>query len=244
MPLDALLDFWKRDADAAPNLVAWRTLTPRPARTLPLPDVLPAPLSQALIASGIHSLYAHQLEAWTASRQNQNIILSTGTASGKTLAYNLPVLAELIANPNARALYLFPTKALAQDQLTNLQSLVSSLQLPITQLPSPAIYDGDTPPSARPSIRKNARLLLTNPDMLHTGILPHHTNWLEFFSNLKYVVIDEAHTYRGVFARMSPTWFAGSSVWQNFMARRRNSSSPPRRLATRKNSPKNSSRSL
>ncbi|MCC6499725.1 MAG: DEAD/DEAH box helicase [Anaerolineales bacterium] len=206
MPLDALLDFWQRDADTAPNLVAWRTLPPRPARTLPFPDGLPAPLSQALIASGIHSLYAHQLEAWTATQQNQNIILSTGTASGKTLAYNLPVFAKLLQDENARALYLFPTKALTQDQFSNLQSLVSSLQsqfsnyqLPITQSPTPAIYDGDTPSSSRATIRNTARLLLTNPDMLHTGILPHHTNWLEFFSNLKYVVIDEAHTYRGVF---------------------------------------------
>ncbi|RIK32336.1 MAG: ATP-dependent helicase [Anaerolineae bacterium] len=206
MPLDALLDFWKRDADTAPNLVAWRTLPPRPARTLPFPDGLPAPLSQALIASGIHSLYAHQLEAWTATQGNRNIILSTGTASGKTLAYNLPVFAKLLQDENARALYLFPTKALTQDQFSNLQSLVSGLQsqfsnyqLPITQSPTPAIYDGDTPSSSRAAIRKTARLLLTNPDMLHTGILPHHTNWLEFFSNLKYVVIDEAHTYRGVF---------------------------------------------
>ncbi|MFN8460268.1 MAG: DEAD/DEAH box helicase [Anaerolineales bacterium] len=206
MPLDSLLDFWKRDSDTAPNLVAWRTLPPRPAQTLPFPTGLPAPLSQALIASGIHSLYSHQLEAWRATQQNQHIIICTGTASGKTLAYNLPVFSELLANPNARALYLFPTKALSQDQSSNLQSLVSSLQLsrsipvgPITQLLSTAIYDGDTPSSARPSIRKNARILLTNPDMLHTGILPHHTNWLEFFANLKYVVIDEAHTYRGVF---------------------------------------------
>ncbi|MCC6567638.1 MAG: DEAD/DEAH box helicase, partial [Anaerolineales bacterium] len=194
MPLSSLLDFWKRDPDTAPNLSAWQTIPPRPAQTHPFPTGLPAPLSQALLASGIHSLYSHQFEAWTATRHKQNIILSTGTASGKTLAYNLPVLTELIANPNSRALYLFPTKALAQDQFSSLQSLLSSLRLP-----NPAIYDGDTPSAARPSIRKTARLVLTNPDMLHTGILPHHTNWLEFFANLKFVVIDEAHTYRGVF---------------------------------------------
>ncbi|MEP0805716.1 MAG: DEAD/DEAH box helicase, partial [Chloroflexota bacterium] len=167
---------------------------PRPAQTHPFPDDLPAPLSQALIAAGIHSLYSHQLEAWTHARAGENIILSTGTASGKTLAYNLPVFAELLSNPNARALYLFPTKALTQDQFSNLQSLQSQ----IVTLNS-SIYDGDTPASARPAIRRNARILLTNPDMLHTGILPHHTNWLEFFSNLKFLVIDEAHTYRGVF---------------------------------------------
>lgn len=192
MPLASLLDFWQRDAETAPNLVAWRTLPPRPAQTHPLPDDLPASIQQTLIAAGIHSLYSHQLEAWTYARAGENVILSTGTASGKTLAYNLPVLASLMQDPNARALYLFPTKALTQDQLSNLQSQVSSAL-------APAIYDGDTPQAARSSIRKNARIVLSNPDMLHTGILPHHTNWLEFFSNLKFVVIDEAHTYRGVF---------------------------------------------
>jgi len=194
MTLASLLDSWKRDEETTPNISAWQSLPSRPAQTYPFPTGLPAPLSQALIASGIHSLYSHQLEAWTATQQNQNIILSTGTASGKTLAYNLPVFTELIANPNARALYLFPTKALAQDQL----SALTNLKLETWNL-TPAIYDGDTPSSARPSIRKNARIVLTNPDMLHTGILPHHTNWLEFLSHLKYVVIDEAHTYRGVF---------------------------------------------
>jgi DEAD/DEAH box helicase domain-containing protein len=194
MPLASLLDFWKRDPDTAPNLFAWRTLPPRPAQTYPFPTDLPAPVSQTLIAAGIHSLYSHQLEAWTHSRVGKNIILSTGTASGKTLAYNLPVIAELISNPNSRALYLFPTKALTQDQLSTL----GNLELGTWNL-SEAIYDGDSPQKDRSSIRKNARIVLSNPDMLHTGILPHHTNWLEFFANLKYIVIDEAHTYRGVF---------------------------------------------
>lgn len=194
MPLASLLDFWKRDPDTAPNLTAWRTLPPRSAQTRPFPDDLPAPVSQTLIASGIHSLYSHQLEAWTHTRAGENVILSTGTASGKTLAYNLPVISELLTNPQSRALYLFPTKALAQDQFSNLQSFQSQ----IVNLKS-SIYDGDTPQKDRSSIRQNARILLTNPDMLHTGILPHHTNWLDFFSNLKYIVIDEAHTYRGVF---------------------------------------------
>src|SRR6185503_6872887 len=120
--------------------------------------------------------------------------LSTGTASGKTLSYNLPVFASLLQDPNARALYLFPTKALAQDQFSNLQALAISLQSL-----NPAIYDGDTPQSARSAIRKNAHIVLSHPDMLHTGILPHHTNWLDFFANLRFVVIDETHTYRGVF---------------------------------------------
>lgn len=191
MPLASLLDFWKRDPDTAPNLVAWQTLPPRPAQTYLFPEDLPAPIKQTLIAAGIHTLYSHQLEAWTQSRAGENIILATGTASGKTLSYNLPVFASLFQEPNTRALYLFPTKALAQDQLSNLQSLNSTL--------TPAIYDGDTSASARPAIRKNARIILSNPDMLHTGILPHHTNWGDFFTNLRFVVIDEAHTYRGVF---------------------------------------------
>jgi DEAD/DEAH box helicase domain-containing protein len=191
MTLASLLDFWKRDPDTAPNLVAWRTLPARPAQTHPFPEDLPAPVTQTLIAAGIHILYSHQLEAWAQTRAGKNVILSTGTASGKTLSYNLPVFAALIQDPKARALYLFPTKALAQDQLSNLQSLNSS--------PTPAIYDGDTPASARSAIRKNARIVLSNPDMLHTGILPHHTNWSDFFTDLRFVVIDEAHTYRGVF---------------------------------------------
>ncbi len=193
MPLVSLLDFWKRDPETAPNLVAWQTLPARLAQTHPFPEDLPAPLKQTLIAAGIHALYSHQLEAWTHARRGDNVILATGTASGKTFAYHLPVLASLLPDPNGRALYLFPTKALAQDQLSNLQSLISNLQL------NAAIYDGDTSQSARPAIRKNARIVLTNPDMLHTGILPHHTNWDAFLTDLRYVVIDEAHTYRGVF---------------------------------------------
>ncbi|HXD11454.1 MAG TPA: DEAD/DEAH box helicase, partial [Anaerolineales bacterium] len=194
MPINSLLDFWKRDPDTAPNLFAWRTLPPRPAQTHPFPTDLPAPVSQTLIAAGIHSLYSHQLEAWTHVRANRNIILSTGTASGKTLAYNLPVIAELLQNNNTRALYLFPTKALTQDQLSTFTNLT-----PETWNLTPAIYDGDTPQKDRSSIRRNARIVLSNPDMLHTGILPHHTNWLDFFANLKFIIIDEAHTYRGVF---------------------------------------------
>ncbi len=197
MPLLSLLDFWKRDRDTAPNLVAWRTLPARPAQTHPFPDDLPAPVKQTLIASGIHSLYSHQLETWTHVLLGENIILSTGTASGKTLAYNLPVFATLLQDSNARALYLFPTKALAQDQHINLQSLLSTLESPI--LPSSAIYDGDTPQKDRSAIRRNARIVLSNPDMLHTGILPHHTNWSDFLTHLRFVIIDEAHTYRGVF---------------------------------------------
>src|SRR5215216_145570 len=197
MPLASLLDFWKRDPETAPNLVAWRTLPARPAQMHPFPEELPTPVRQTLIAAGIHSLYSHQLEAWTHSRAGENIILSTGTASGKTLAYNMPVFATLLQDPNARALYLFPTKALAQDQLSTLQHF--NVETFERSNVSTAIYDGDTPQKDRSAIRKKARIVLSNPDMLHTGILPHHTNWSDFFTHLRFVIIDEAHTYRGVF---------------------------------------------
>lgn len=192
--LRSLLDFWKQDDETAPNFFAWQTSPPRPAQTHPFPNDLPVSLREALSTRRIDTLYSHQLSAWMHARAGRNIILATSTASGKTLAYNLPVLAEMLADPNARALYLFPTKALAQDQLSTLQNLI-----PDTWNLTHAIYDGDTPQANRPSIRKTARIVLSNPDMLHTGILPHHANWSEFFTHLKFIVIDEAHTYRGVF---------------------------------------------
>ncbi|MCL4824788.1 MAG: DEAD/DEAH box helicase, partial [Anaerolineales bacterium] len=191
MTLASLLSRWKTDPDTAPNFAAWRTLPPRPADLVPLPP-LPDPLPDTLKRRGIHALYSHQSAAFEAARRGGNVVLATGTASGKTLAYNLPVIAALLENPQARALYLFPTKALTQDQLSNLQTFQpANIQA--------AIYDGDTPQSRRAQIRKTANILLTNPDMLHTGILPHHANWEEFFRNLKFVVVDELHTYRGVF---------------------------------------------
>lgn len=201
MSIQALLDHWKRDLLTAENIITWRTLPPRPARRQPLPDDLPASLREALTSLGIPSLYSHQLQAWTNARAGKNVVLATGTASGKTLAYNLPVLAALIENENARALYLFPTKALTQDQYSVISGQLSVLHPLITDNWSltTGIYDGDTSRRDRPPIRKNARIVLTNPDMLHTGILPHHTNWADFFRNLQYVVIDELHTYRGVF---------------------------------------------
>ena len=201
MPLDVLLRHWKQDPLTADNIVTWKTTPARAAVTHPFPADLPAPLRTTLSRLGLNTLYSHQLEAWNKIRAGENIVLATSTASGKTLAYNLPVLAAMLGDENARALYLFPTKALAQDQYSVISHQLSSLKPLITEHWSltAAIYDGDTPSRDRPSIRKNARILLTNPDMLHTGILPHHTNWADFFRNLKFVVIDELHTYRGVF---------------------------------------------
>jgi DEAD/DEAH box helicase domain-containing protein len=194
MSIQALLSLWRTDPQTAPNLPVWRTSPARPADLRPLPTDLPAPLAEALARRGITSLYQHQVEAWEAARSGKNVVLATGTASGKTLGYNLPVLAALLDDPTARALYLFPTKALSQDQLSGLNQFQASIK----NLKA-AIYDGDTPQSHRSAIRKNATILFTNPDMLHTGILPHHTNWGDFFRNLRFVVIDEMHTYRGVF---------------------------------------------
>jgi len=194
MSLNSVLSRWRTEPETAPNFPVWQTTRMRPADLRAFPADLPPALAEALSARGINCLYSHQVQAWESARGGENVVLATGTASGKTLGYNLPVLAAWLENPEARALYLFPTKALTQDQLSGLHSFQTSLP----NLKS-AIYDGDTPQSNRSVIRKNASILFTNPDMLHTGILPHHTNWADFFRNLRFVVIDEMHTYRGVF---------------------------------------------
>jgi DEAD/DEAH box helicase domain-containing protein len=201
MTLKALFALWHSDPDTAPNISTWRTTPPRSAQLRPVPSDLPAAITSGLNSRGVFSLYSHQLEAWEHARNGENVVLATGTASGKTLGYTLPVLASLLENPEARALYFFPTKALTQDQLSSLDQLLAPIkQMSRTGLSlQPAIYDGDTPQSQRSSVRKNSRILFTNPDMLHTGILPHHTNWADFLRNLRFVVIDEVHSYRGVF---------------------------------------------
>ena len=168
------------------------TEPPREPRTAPLPVDLHPQLRAALARQGIEQLYAHQAETWTAARAGGHVMVTTGTASGKTLAFNLPVLDALATEPKNRALYLYPTKALAQDQARAL----SELAVPGVRT---AIYDGDTPQEQRPQIRKGANLILTNPDMLHIGVLPRHDLWADVLHNLRFVVIDEAHVYRGVF---------------------------------------------
>jgi DEAD/DEAH box helicase domain-containing protein len=164
----------------------------RPARTEPLPDDLDPRVASALVGQGIASLYRHQAEAWESLRAGGNVIVTTSTASGKSLAFNLPVLDLLAREPKSRALYLYPTKALAQDQARALSAFgVKGVK--------PAIYDGDTESERRRQIRKWANVILTNPDMLHVGVLPHHDRWGDVLANLRYVVVDEAHVYRGVF---------------------------------------------
>jgi DEAD/DEAH box helicase domain-containing protein len=164
----------------------------RPARTAPIPHDLHPRVREALEAQGLDSLYEHQAEAWEAAARGEHVVITTGTASGKTLAFNLPVLNALAAEPKLRALYLYPTKALAQDQLRAL----SAFRLPRLK---PEIYDGDTPSERRWQIRRWANVVLTNPDMLHVGVLPHHDRWGDVLHNLRYVIVDEAHVYRGVF---------------------------------------------
>src|SRR5438067_6680029 len=161
----------------------------------PLPSDLRPELAAALARRGVERLYSHQAEAYAAVRSGRHLVVVTPTASGKTLCYNLPVLQRLLENPERRALYVYPTKALAQDQLAELGALKSGLPIEVRV----DTYDGDTPPGRRTAIREGGHIVMTNPDMLHTGLLPHHTRWRRLFSSLEFVVIDELHTYRGLF---------------------------------------------
>ena len=167
----------------------------RDAQYAELPTGVGKAIAGMLAARGITKLYSHQAEAFRVIQAGKNVVIPTPTASGKTLCYNLPVLNALATDPGVCALYLFPTKALAEDQLAQLNSLIEA-----AGGDWPAFtYDGDTPQDARKAIRRRANIVLTNPDMLHSGVLPHHTRWARFFENLRYVVVDELHTYRGVF---------------------------------------------
>jgi DEAD/DEAH box helicase domain-containing protein len=164
----------------------------RDAILAPLPEALHPRVREGLAAQSVDALYAHQAEAWEAAARGEHFVVTTGTASGKTLAFNLPVLDALAREPKQRALYLYPTKALAQDQLRGL----GTFRLPKLRA---AIYDGDTAADRRWQVRKWANLILSNPDMLHVGVLPHHDRWGDVLTNLAYVIVDEAHVYRGVF---------------------------------------------
>ncbi len=176
-------------------LTAVRQVPAREAKFRPMPAWVVSALSEAYRAKGIRELYSHQALTAELARAGKNVVVVTPTASGKTLCYNLPVVNALLENPDTRALYLFPTKALAQDQLAELHDLAKRLDDGFGVF----TYDGDTPGDARKAIRERGHIVLTNPDMLHTGILPHHTKWMRLFENLRYIVLDELHSYRGVF---------------------------------------------
>jgi DEAD/DEAH box helicase domain-containing protein len=176
-------------------LTAIRHFPAREAQWAEFPAWAHADLRAAYAGKGIRQLYSHQADAAQAVYAGKNIVVVTPTASGKTLCYNLPILNAILESSDSRALYLFPTKALAQDQLAELHDLNQRLENRFGVF----TYDGDTPSDARKAIREKGHIVLTNPDMLHTGILPHHTRWTRLFENLRYIVVDELHTYRGVF---------------------------------------------
>ncbi len=179
------------------QLVHQEVLPERPGQFAEPERPLPAVLQQLLRARGIEQLYAHQVAALEAARRGRDLVVVTGTASGKTLCYNLPILEVCLEDPQARALYLFPTKALAQDQLKGQLELFSASPAVSARI-KPGVYDGDTPTAQRRRIKAEAQLVLSNPDMLHASILPYHPKWQRFFSQLKFVVLDEVHTYRGI----------------------------------------------
>ncbi len=190
------LVYWLKHHDYfAKNIVHWEQLPAREAQFGEMPDDLENSLRAVLENQGIKKLYIHQSEAYRKITEGKNVALLTPTASGKTLAYNLPVLNNILQNPSTRALYLFPTKALAQDQLKGIYRIIEAMEAPIKTY----TFDGDTPVQARKAIRQAGQIVISNPDMLHQGILPHHTIWLKLFESLRYVVIDEIHYYRGVF---------------------------------------------
>jgi DEAD/DEAH box helicase domain-containing protein len=195
MPVRQALDGLLASPDVADAVVAHRILPPRPADLVDIPAWLDPRLRSALEGRGMPALYRHQLEAMEVLRSGDDVLVATPTASGKSLCYHLPVLQAVAEDPAARALYLFPTKALGRDQLIEIRELARHAELPLEA----DVYDGDTPASIRGRIRAAGQVVVTNPDMLHAAILPHHTAWFQLFEQLRYVVVDEAHGYRGIF---------------------------------------------
>src|SRR5260221_3562897 len=195
MSVQSVLDSLRQDSKFVANVAAWERIPARPAHEVDFPAVLDEPLAEMLRRGGIHKLYTHQAQELEAASAGKHFVVVTPPASGKTLCSNLPVLQACRADPMARALYLFPTKALAQDQAAALGALIERLGNPVPV----NVYDGDTPSHQRQAVRQQSGIVISNPDMLHKGILPHHTRWAEFFGNVRFVVIDELHAYRGVF---------------------------------------------
>ncbi len=195
MNLPQFIEFLRTQPDLARNITHWEEIPPREAQWVDFPKGIHPRLQEALKQKGIQRLYSHQAKTFELVELGKHVVLVTPTASGKTLGYNLPVLNHLLQDPEARALYMFPTKALSQDQLAELHQLITLMEADIRTF----TFDGDTPVSARKAIRRAGHIVITNPDMLHQGILPHHSIWLKLFENLRYVIIDEVHYYRGVF---------------------------------------------
>ena len=193
MPL--VLDAFLSNPAVGPCITTHRTTPARAADTAPFPDWMRPELVEVLARRGVSSLYSHQREALDAVHAGDDIVVVTPTASGKSLCYHLPVLQKVLEDPDARALYIFPTKALSQDQYMTVHGYIDDMDADIRTF----TFDGDTPADARQAVRSHGHIVVSNPDMIHTGILPHHTKWVKLFRNLKYVVIDELHTYRGVF---------------------------------------------
>lgn len=190
-----LLDYLKHNPDFASNVTHWQVMPARPAKYDDYPDCFDPALRAVLESRGVKRLYSHQRRALDLAQAGKDFVVITPTASGKTMCYNLPVLSEILRDNESRALYLFPTKALSSDQVAELYEIIKAMDAPIKAF----TFDGDTPVSARKAIRQAGHIVVTNPDMLHAGILPHHTKWVKLFENLKYIVIDEIHAYRGVF---------------------------------------------
>lgn len=195
MNVDQLAEKLRRDNLFMANVVRWEELPAREARYGDYPIGLDERLRPVLRQRGVQQLYSHQAHSIAATMRGEDVVVVTPTASGKTMCYNLPVLDSILKNPDARALYLFPTKALSADQVSELYELIQAMGVDIKTY----TYDGDTPGAARRAVRQAGHIVVTNPDMLHSGILPHHTKWVKLFENLRYIVIDEIHTYRGVF---------------------------------------------
>ncbi len=195
MTVDQILDLLQRSPEFSGQVSHWERIPSRPEKYGPMPPDMHPKVIEALSERGIRQLYTHQVDAIQSVLDGKDLVVVTPTASGKTLCYNIPVLQSILENAESRALYLFPTKALSQDQVSELHTMIEPLGVDIKTY----TFDGDTPVSARKAIRSVGHVVVTNPDMLHQGILPHHTKWVKLFERLRYVVIDEVHSYRGVF---------------------------------------------
>lgn len=195
MNIEQLAATLRKDSEFMECVTHWETIEAQEAKYADFPEGLDTRLVGTLGKRGIRKLYTHQRQAHDLIAEGKNVVVVTPTASGKTLCYNLPVLNRILKDSESRALYLFPTKALSQDQVSELYDIITLLEVDIKTY----TFDGDTPQTARKKIREAGHIVVTNPDMLHAGVLPHHTRWIKLFENLKYVVIDELHHYRGVF---------------------------------------------